>query len=357
MSLLAGRISGLTRFPGTVFKINTEGSDFALLKDFAFADGAWVQGGLTLSGTTLYGTTWTGGNYGYGTVFKINTDGGGHTVLTHSTGNYGFGYPQERLLLSGTTLYGTGASGPCSVFKVNTDGSGCTLLKSLAGGNDGAGFISRLVLSGGTLFGTTAAGGAWNLGMVFLMKTDGSGYTVIKSFNGQDGGSPSGGGLLLSGTNLFGTASAGGISNWGVVFSLSVPLPALLTPPESQTAETRSTVIFAVSASGSPPLSMQWFFNGTNILPCTKSRLELANVQFSESGAYSVVVSNTFGAVTSTPAMLNVIAAVERRPVPGVKARGEAASLLNVDYANSLNPTPNWTTLGSVSLTSTSQYY
>ena len=63
------------------------------------------------------------------------------------------------------------------------------------------------------------------------------------------------------------------------------------------------------------------------------------------------------GAVTSAPAMLNVIAAVERRPVPGVKVTGESGSLWNVDYADSLSPAPNWTALGSVSLTSTSQYY
>ena len=55
--------------------------------------------------------------------------------------------------------------------------------------------------------------------------------------------------------------------------------------------------------------------------------------------------------------MLNVIAAVERRPVPGAKVTGEASSLLNVDYASSLSPAPIWTTLGSVSLTSTSEYY
>ena len=35
---------------------------------------------------------------------------------------------------------------------------------------------------------------------------------------------------------------------------------------------------------------------------------------------------------------------------------GQTGSLLNVDYADSLSPAPNWTTLGSVSLTSTSQY-
>jgi hypothetical protein len=55
--------------------------------------------------------------------------------------------------------------------------------------------------------------------------------------------------------------------------------------------------------------------------------------------------------------MLNVIAPVERKPVPGVKVTGETGSLLNVDSADSLSPAPNWTTVGSVSLTSTSQYY
>ena len=55
--------------------------------------------------------------------------------------------------------------------------------------------------------------------------------------------------------------------------------------------------------------------------------------------------------------MLNVIPAIERKPVPGVNVTGETGSLLNVDYVNSLSPAPNWTSLGSVSLTSTSQFY
>ena len=100
-----------------------------------------------------------------------------------------------------------------------------------------------------------------------------------------------------------------------------------------------------------------WYLNTTNLISCSTDReLELTNVQFAQSGAYSVVVSNALGAVTSSPATLNVIAAVQRRPVPGVKVMGEAGSLLNVDYASSLSPAPNWTSLGSVSLTSTSQY-
>ena len=130
----------------------------------------------------------------------------------------------------------------------------------------------------------------------------------------------------------------------------------MLASPQSQTAEVGTGVDFTVAATGFPVPGYQWRFNGTNILSCTNSGLELTNLQFPQSGAYSVVVSNALGAVTSSPAMLNVIAAVERRPAEGVQVRGEAGSLLNVDYANSLSATPNWLPLDTVSLVSTSEY-
>jgi hypothetical protein len=113
-----------------------------------------------------------------------------------------------------------------------------------------------------------------------------------------------------------------------------------------------------VKASGASPLFCLWSLNDTNLISCsTNCELELPNVQFSQSGAYTAVITNVAGAITSPPALLNVIAAVERRPVPGVKVTGETGSLLNVDYADSLSPAPNWTTLGAISLTNTSQYY
>ena len=134
--------------------------------------------------------------------------------------------------------------------------------------------------------------------------------------------------------------------------------PAILVSPGPQTTEEGSAVGLRVKASSSLPLFYFWYLNSTNLTSCsTNWGLKLTNVQFSQSGAYTVVVSNALGAVTSAPAMLNVIAAVERRPVPGVKVTGESASLLNVDYANSLSPAPNWTTLGSVSLATSPQYY
>jgi hypothetical protein len=154
-------------------------------------------------------------------------------------------------------------------------------------------------------------------------------------------------------------------SQWGVVHTSGsatltvVAKPIITAPPQSQTAEIGSTVGFAVQATNIMPLSYEWFFNSTLAITSstTNCALLLTNVQPSQAGAYTVVVTNIAGAVTSPPAMLNVIAAVERRPVPGVKVTGQTGSLLNVDYANPLSQTPNWTTLGSVSLTSTSEYY
>ena len=135
-------------------------------------------------------------------------------------------------------------------------------------------------------------------------------------------------------------------------------MPTIQTAPQSQTAEATSAVGLWVDASSPLPLFYLWYLNATNLLSSgTNWQLDLPNVQLSQSGAYTVVISNVLGAITSAPAMLQVIAPVERRPVPGVKATGAAGSLLNVDYADSLGPAPSWTPLGSVSLTSTSQYY
>jgi hypothetical protein len=112
-----------------------------------------------------------------------------------------------------------------------------------------------------------------------------------------------------------------------------------------------------VTASSPLPLFYFWYLNATTLISAgANGQLELPNVQSSQSGAYTVVISNVLGAVTSAPAMLNVIAAVERRPVLGVKVTGETGGLWNVDYADSLSPAPNWTPLGSVSLTGTPQY-
>jgi len=80
---------------------------YKVLKNFSRSDGEGPCGGLVLSGSTLYGTTVSGGSPGnYGVVFKVNTDGSGYAVLKNFTGGDG-AYPEASLVLAGSTVYGT----------------------------------------------------------------------------------------------------------------------------------------------------------------------------------------------------------------------------------------------------------
>src|SRR5512133_1018074 len=95
--------------------------------------------------------------------------------------------------------------------------------------------------------------------------------------------------------------------------------PAIVEPPTSQTAESGSTVEFRVGAIGTSPLTCRWYFNSTQLISSADWTLQMRSVQFSQAGSYSAVVSNGVGAVTSSPAMLQVIAPVARTPVLGLQ--------------------------------------
>ena len=142
------------------------------------------------------------------------------------------------------------------------------------------------------------------------------------------------------------------------VATLTVLAPPVITSnPNSQTAEAGASVRLRCTVDGSAPLSYAWFFNGTNAVaaPMADGTLLFTHVQRAQAGTYTVMVTNAAGAVTSAPAMLQVVTPVERRPALAVKATGETGSQVTVDYADSLSPTPAWTLLGSVRLSTTSQ--
>ena len=85
----------------------------------------------------------------------------------------------------------------------------------------------------------------------------------------------------------------------------SVP-PFISSQPTNQAAAVGSTVAFNVVAGGSSPLYFQWSFNGTNLLNATNSTLTLTNIQISQSGNYSVLITNLYGYTNSAIAALTV---------------------------------------------------
>ena len=270
-----------------------------------------------------------------------------YTVLKSFNGTAGDA-PAAGLAVGEGTLYGTtengdvppptGWAGFGTVFKVNTDGSGFALLRSFTGSDGGAPLAAPL-LADRTLYGTTTGGGSFyssnspGCGVIFKVNTDGSGYAVVKELTGTwDGLFPTDawdglfpyGNLVLSGTTLYGTTQQGGDYGAGVVFSLAdlpTTSPSITTPPFPQTAEVGSVAFLSVEVTNTPPASTyyQWYFSGTDALAgATNSYVGVTNIQPAQAGAYTVVVTNFVGAVTSAPALLSVIPPVERRVVPAV---------------------------------------
>jgi hypothetical protein len=83
--------------------------------------------------------------------------------------------------------------------------------------------------------------------------------------------------------------------------------PVILAQPQDRSVSTNVTVVFSVTAVGTAPLSYQWVFNETNLLAgATNTQLILPPVSLAAAGSYFVVVSNTFGVVTSAVAVLTV---------------------------------------------------
>ena len=84
--------------------------------------------------------------------------------------------------------------------------------------------------------------------------------------------------------------------------------PLITTQPASQTVAAGSSATFTTSATGTAPLSYQWQFSGTNIAGATGTSLTLSNVQPAQAGNYAVLVTNAFGSITSSNALLTVCA-------------------------------------------------
>jgi len=229
--LLAGRVMAQAFTNLYSFTADTSGYN---------SDGADPFAGLILANNILYGTTENGGTNGAGTVFSVNTDGTNFTTL-HDFAGINTRFPEQAgLILSVGTLYGVtsggGLNGEGAVFAVSTNGCGFTNLYSFTALTsitnwDGANPTAGLILSGSTLYGTAADGGTNNQGTIFAISTNGETFTTLHSFSaagynssGQDtnsdGANPVAG-LVLEGNTLYGTAYVGGTNGQGTVFAIS----------------------------------------------------------------------------------------------------------------------------------------
>jgi uncharacterized repeat protein (TIGR03803 family) len=360
---------------GTIFVLRTDGSNFMTLHDFGlvpgdghYADAALIQG----NDGALYGTCQRGGLYGNGTVFKLNTNGLGYAVLHNfQASGAGDGNAPFAPLLQGNDgiLYGTttsgGTNGRGTVFRMNPDGTGYSVIVSLGSTtNDGTTPYGSVVQGAdAALYGTTSLGGSNNAGTIFKVNTDGSGYAVIYSFTpwAGDGNYPTARVIQGSDGALYGTTRNGSDLGSGSLLRLAGSLiapVAVTNQPANLTNAIGETAVFSVGATSTLPIMYQWqkeggaIFDGGNISGATTPALTLASVALSDSGLYAALITNVFGSVTSSGARLTVVgqplfSGIERLPDGNIELllTGTPNILWRIDTSTNL---VDWTTLTNI---------
>lgn len=218
-------VTGFGTGCGTVFKLDPEGNYIALYSFTGGTDGANSSGDLIRDNDgNLYGTTTYGGTSNYGVVFEVDPSGKETTLYSFTGGADGVGpfaglVRDENGNLYGTTAFG-GASGAGVVFKVDPSGKE-TVLYTFTGGADGANPYGDLIRDpDGNLYGTTYGGGTSNAGTVFKVDPTNKESVLYSFTGGADGARPFAGLVRDEAGNLYGTASMGGTSGWGVVFKV-----------------------------------------------------------------------------------------------------------------------------------------
>jgi polygalacturonase/PKD repeat protein len=115
-------------------------------------------------------------------------------------------------------------------------------------------------------------------------------------------GTSDAGGYSVLVSNAYGSATS-------AVAQLTVAVngPSITNQPQDLTVIPGQSATFSVGASGSFPLTYQWYYNTNSIITnATSDTLTLTNVQPGDAGTYSVVASNPVASVTSSYALLTV---------------------------------------------------
>jgi uncharacterized repeat protein (TIGR03803 family) len=275
---------------GTVFEL-TPGTPWGQTVLYSFLggnDGIAPQAPLTLgTNGVLYGTTSGGGTSGNGTVFqltppKVSGETWTESVLYNFMGGSDGSGPQGKLvLIPNGTLYGTTTGGGIGTSKPFCQGCGTVfalappaggigpwtekVIYTFSGGKNGSGPQGGVILNKGTLYGTTCCGTVGGLVFKLTPPKDSGNWTAVDLFGFSAfkiGAFPFGSLSIDANGVLYGTTTAGGASNAGIVFSL--------TPGAAGKPYTLTTIhSFTNGADGGAPYAGPTLDNGVLYVPVT----------------------------------------------------------------------------------------
>lgn len=237
----------------------------------------------------------------------------------------------------------TSGPGPLTLTGANTYASGTTILSGtlIVGGASALGTGNVTVNSGGTLVFQPDARYRWRLAS---LTTQGTGPNLITlsgnarleansaalALNFDSVAGPTSGNAfwnavqawtIVSGSSLSTIWGAFSVDNsaWSSVGSFAlaqsgndlrmtwtpVPKPlAFSAQPVPQITASGGTVVYAVTATGIPTPTYQWYRNGTAITGATSALLVLRNASAADAGTYTCVATSSAGSLTSAASTL-----------------------------------------------------
>ncbi len=161
--------------------------------------------------------------------------------------------------------------------------------------------ISQPVTLSATALGSTPMTNQWFSNSIPLTGQTNVSLSVNTSHSGTNA-------YFLKVSNAYGNTNTAGTV-------VSIPAgsgpPALVTDttPVSSTRYTGLPLTFSVVATGSSPLTYQWYSNNVPMPGATNTSFTIASLQLSSAASYNCIVSNSLNTVTSTPSVLSVIPA------------------------------------------------
>jgi hypothetical protein len=286
-----------------LFFDGTQTTKASVQTDFAGSDGvvlvtgkvartvcAWIKSELTNqpAANGAHIVSWGGGSGG-------GITGGRYTVKLNPNSS-GSDAGKLRLEVQGGGINGTkdlrdGKWHHIAIVNTNNSTVGNATLYL-----DGA--VEPITTSSGT---TTAINTVVNTTGVDWVRIGGGNWDGSRGFNGA-----------IDDVRIYDTALT--LTDIQVIVFGGVNPPVVNQPVANQSivlGDTNATALFSVAAGGTPPLSYQWKFYGTNLPGQTNASLAISSATPANAGPYQVVITNMFGSTNSSASLALATAPVD----------------------------------------------
>jgi uncharacterized repeat protein (TIGR03803 family) len=201
----------------------------------------WLYGFLTFNGTDNSGGLYKIKRDGTGFTMLYNLTGNSNTIPYYHTDGYIYftdsyeikkfnpadntvtdvgsgGYVKKLLIDTSNWIYSTNG---LTITKIKTDGTGWTELHTFDGPTEGLGGFAGLTEgTGDTLWGVQTYGGTTDQGTLYSIKKNGTGFHIHYQFDGTHGSYPESRPVFFDG-KIYGTTSQGGTDGYGVLYTIN----------------------------------------------------------------------------------------------------------------------------------------